>query len=198
MATCTFAKQKPNCLRDEFMGSFPSAQHWRDPTWNAMSRFGLPQTDKTTWSAGWKESSGRPGGQGEVGEHKMQGEAEGTEIVQSRAEKSSSCSISLSKQDGIEDELTFRYVQGIKKGQRLHSANMGYSSGLVLWCESPRGNYPENLHPFKFQNVTQWGLVYPEPTLKFSLLWVGSWSGWVPEIPSNKYFQWFCASSEAV
>lgn len=88
------------------MGSFPSAQHWRDPTWNAMSRFGLPQTDKTTWSACWKESSGRPGGQGEVGEHKMKGEAERTEIVQSRAEKSSSCSIPLSKQDRIEDELS--------------------------------------------------------------------------------------------
>lgn len=88
------------------MGSFPSAQHWRDPTWNAMSRFGLPQTDKTTWSACWKESSGRPGGQGEAGEHKMKGEAERTEIVQSRAEKSSSCSIPLSKQDRIEDELS--------------------------------------------------------------------------------------------
>lgn len=39
----------------------------------------------------------------------MKGEAERTEIVQSRAEKSSSCSIPLSKQDRIEDELSGMY-----------------------------------------------------------------------------------------
>lgn len=61
----------------------------------------------------------------------MQGEAEGTEIVQSRAEKSSSCSILLSKQDRIEHDFIFRYVQGIKR-QWLHTVSMGYSSRLVL------------------------------------------------------------------
>lgn len=62
----------------------------------------------------------------------MQGDAEGTEIVQSRAEKSSSCSILLSKQDRIEHDLIFRYVRGIKKRQWLHTVSMGYSSRLML------------------------------------------------------------------
>lgn len=146
-------------LRAWGMCLFPSAQHWRDSTWNATSRFELSQTDKTTWSTGLKESSERPGAWVEVREHKMQGEAEGTEIVQSREEKSSSYSIPLSKQDRMEDELIFRYVQGIRK---RHIANMRYSCRLLLWCESPRGNCSErftNPYPCKFQNVARWGPV---------------------------------------
>lgn len=41
-------------LRGWGMCLFPSVQHWRDPTWNAISRFELLQTDKTTWSTGWR------------------------------------------------------------------------------------------------------------------------------------------------
>lgn len=161
---------------------FPSARHRRVPTWNTVSSFGFPWTDNKTRSTSLREVRRRQQGWPRIGEHQVQGEAEGIQFFQPEEEKFSSCSTPLSKGDCREDGALFRYMQGIEKRQWLHLAARDTPVGICHAVRAP-GEIAQrfgNPHPWKLSKLDSMSPVQPEPTLKLPQLWVRGWSGSPP------------------
>lgn len=179
---------------------FPSARHRRVPTWNTVSRFGLPWADNKMWSTNWRESSRRPGGWPRLGEHQVQGEAEGIELFQPGEEKLSSCSTSVSEVDCREDGPLFRYVQRIEKMQCLHVAGRDTPVGICHAVRAPADMVQRFWNPHLWK-LSRFDSMRPCATwTNFEV--VHAFSGVLEWMTSRGHFQhtflWFCGSAESV